>query len=658
MPSERGSGLPRAERERIERARHEVGRTSVTPRVARTLVGVFLVALALPHLAQLGLDPGFYGGTGNRPAAPSGPAAVPEQAGAIDRVLAANRALLAGAQALEDRLADESVVGRYVRPFVQRGMTGWLGAGTAQVEVGSGGWLYFRPDIDHVTGRGFLSPHHLARRADEGDTLAPPSHPDPRPALLTLGDALRRRGVRLVVMPTPVKPSVEAAGLGAARLRARSLSSPVPSSEREAAGLGAARLRAPIVTNRSYPRFVAELEAAGVAVFDVAATLAAMRREGEGPLYLATDTHWRPGTVRRVAADLAAFVESGAALSEDEAALSEGGAALSEGGAAFSEDGAALSEGGAVLSEGGAVLSEGGAALSEGGAAPSGRGAFAERGDYRLRPVEVTNTGDTARLLGLGPAAARFPPETVRVERVETAEGEPWAPARGAEVLLLGDSFTNVYSLGALGWGTSAGLAEHLSFALGRPVDRLAQNDDGASAPRRLLAAELARDPDRLAPTRVVVYQFAARELSQGDWRPVDLDAAAAPPPAADRFWSAEEGVRATVEATVRAVGPVPRPGSVPYRDHIVAILVGEIDVLSGPAVARGREAVVYARSMADNELTPAAALRPGDRVRLALEPWSRVAGELDGISRGELDDARLLTVIPWWGTPSGVANR
>ena len=571
-PSERRSGMPRAERERIARARAEVGRTAVTPRVARVLVACFALALALPHVAQLGLDARFYRELGRGAAAARG--AVPT--GAMERVLAVNRGLLARARELEDRLADESVVGRYVRPVVQRAMTGWLGAGTAQVEVGSGGWLYYRPDLDHVTGRGFLSPHHLARRATAGDTLTPAVHPDPRPALLALGDALRRRGVRLVVMPTPVKPSVEAGGLGSARLRV------------------------PIVTNPSYRRLVAELEAGGVAVFDVAGTLAALRREGEGPLYLATDTHWRPETVRRVAADLAAFVEGEAALAE-----------------------------------------------------PSG--------GYRIRPVEVTNRGDTARLLGLGPRAPRFPAETVRALRVETAEGEAWVPAGRAEVVLLGDSFTNVFSLASLGWGTSAGLAEHLSYALGRPVGRLSQNDDGASAPRRLLAAELARDPDWLAATRVVVYQFAARELSQGDWRPIRLDAQGAPdapdapdaPAAGDAVWSAEEGVRATVEATVRAVGPVPRPGSVPYRDHIVAVLVDGVEVLDGPPAARGREAVVYLRSMADNELTPAAALGPGDRVRLALEPWSNVAGELDGISRGELDDPRLLAALPWWGTPT-----
>ena len=568
MSAERRIGLPRAERERIARARAEVGRTAVTRPVARGLVALFVTALALPHLVQLGLDPRFYGEAGRGPIAAPGQAAAP--AGAIERARAANRALLARARRFEDRLADESVVGRHVRPFVQRLMTVGLGAGTAQVEVGSGGWLYYRPDLNHVTGPGFLSPHHLARRAAEGDTLAPAIHPDPRPALLALGEALRRRGVRLVVMPVPVKPSVDADGLGPLRLRA------------------------PIVTNRSYPQLVAELEAGGVAVFDVARTLAAMRREGAGPLYLATDTHWRPGTVRRVAADLAAFVEREVPLA-------------------------------------------------------------ARGGGRSLRPVEVTNRGDTARLLDLGPAAGRFPPETVRIERVETEEGVPWAPAREAEVLLLGDSFTNVYSLGSLGWGTSAGLAEHLSFALGRPVGRFSQNDDGASAPRRLLAAELARDPDRLAGTRVVVYQFAARELSQGDWRPIDL-AAGAVPAAGAELWSAADGVRATVEATVRAVGPVPRPGSVPYRDHIVALHVEGIEILTGPAVASGREAVVYVRSMVDNELTAAAALGPGDRVRLTLEPWSRVAGELDGISRGELGDPRLLAVLPWWGSPPGAA--
>lgn len=137
-------------------------------------------------------------------------------------------------------------------------------------------------------------------------------------------------------------------------------------------------------------------------------SLAAMRREGFGALYLATDTHWRPETMEWIAAELAGFIEREAALSEP-------------------------------------------------------------TGGYRQRRVEITNEGDTARLLDLGTHQTRSPRETVTVTRIETVRGEAWAPDRSAEILLVGDSFTNLYSLASLGWGVSAGFAEQLSFALGGP---------------------------------------------------------------------------------------------------------------------------------------------------------------------------------------------
>ena len=79
------------------------------------------------------------------------------------------------------------------------------------------------------------------------------------------------------------------------------------------------------------------------------------------------------------------------------------------------------------------------------------------------------------------------------MRRILTADGRPWRPDPTADVLLLGDSFTNIFSLEAMGWGTAAGLAEQLSFVLGRPVDRLVQNANGAFATREALARELAR---------------------------------------------------------------------------------------------------------------------------------------------------------------------
>ena len=211
-----------------------------------------------------------------------------------------------------------------------------------------------------------------------------------------------------------------------------------------------------------------------------------------------------------------------------------------------------------------------------------------------------------------------YPRETVTVTRIETVGGEAWAPDRSAEILLVGDSFTNLYSLASFGWGVSAGFAEQLSFALGRPVDRISQNDNGALAPRRLLAAEVTRDAGRLASTRVVVYQFAARELSQGDWQPIEMEIGTAPGEGGDGFWAPDIDSIATVEATVAATGAIPRPGSVPYRDHIVAVHITEIKVLARLVADTPPTAVVYLCSM-DRQRIYRRSRLPGSRSGKAL---------------------------------------
>jgi alginate O-acetyltransferase complex protein AlgJ len=63
-----------------------------------------------------------------------------------------------------------------------------------------------------------------------------------------------------------------------------------------------------------------------------------------------------------------------------------------------------------------------------------------------------------------------YPSEKISIRQV-TSGNSLWRPSKDADVLLLGDSFSNVFSVEAMGWGESAGLAEHLSVALGRPID-------------------------------------------------------------------------------------------------------------------------------------------------------------------------------------------
>jgi hypothetical protein len=211
--------------------------------------------------------------------------------------------------------------------------------------------------------------------------------------------------------------------------------------------------------NASFDELRRRVEAAGVLWVDPAPLLAAAA--ATEPQFLRTDTHWTPGAMDATARQLAAAIRP--------------------------------------------LLSA------------------RESTGWRRVPLEVDGEGDIEAMLRLPPRHDLYPPERVEVQRVLAPGGRGWAPDRRAEVLLLGDSFTNVYSVPALGWGAGAGLAEQLGFHLARGVDRIAVNDDGAWATRERLAADLARGVDRLAGKRVVVWQLAVRELSGGDWRPVPL---------------------------------------------------------------------------------------------------------------------------------------
>ena len=550
---------------RIEAARREVGHTEVHRSVAQLLVGVFLMLIVGVPLAQLVVDPGFY--TTARPAVRSAqdPAGQTRPRSALRALLDRNRSLLAAIDQVDDLITDDSLVTNVIRPPTQYLLTTLLGTGTAQVHRGTQGWLFYGPDVAYVTGNGFLAPAQLARRATRGDTRGAAEQPDPRPVIFDLHQQLARRGIDLIVMPTPVKP-----GVHPERLTRR------------------ARGSAGIARNPSYGSFVEELTQRGVLVFDVATELEGMKRVTAEPLFLATDTHWRPDTVVLVAERLASFIDQHANLPGRPPTL------------------------------------------------------------YRTSQVVVTNSGDTLRLLDLPAAQAAYPAETVTLRQIASPDGEVWRGDQDADVLLLGDSFANVFSLDELGWGTAAGLAEQLSFALQRPVDRIAQNDNGAHASREALATELGRGRDRLDGKRVVIFQFANRELGQGDWRVVDLTVGAPPDLAA--FVSPRPGLQLEVRGVVAEIGPVPRPRSVPYKDHIVGVHLTQIAAETAGPPVDGTEALVYLWSMQDDELTPVADLRAGDPIHLRLEPWADVANDLDGINRGEVGNLSVRFAEPWWG--------
>jgi alginate O-acetyltransferase complex protein AlgJ len=239
-----------------------------------------------------------------------------------------------------------------------------------------------------------------------------------------------------------------------------------------------------------------------------------------------------------------------------------------------------------------------------------------------------------------------YRPETVTIHEVQAGDG-PWRPSKTADILLLGDSFSNIFSLGALGWGESAGFAEQLSHALGgRPLDTILRNSDAAFATREILSRELARGRDRLAGKKLVVWQFAARELAFGDWKMLEMKLGQ-PMPA--KFFVPKTGETVVMSGTIEAMSNVPRPGSVPYADHILALHL--IDLApEGSSRSESLEALVYIESMRDNVLAPAARFRPGDRVTLRLRSWVDVADEREKINRSEVDDPAIQLEEPCWG--------
>jgi alginate O-acetyltransferase complex protein AlgJ len=243
----------------------------------------------------------------------------------------------------------------------------------------------------------------------------------------------------------------------------------------------------------------------------------------------------------------------------------------------------------------------------------------------------ITARGDIANMLKLPDVDDIFPRQTVEVVQYDTV------PERGSEVLLLGDSFANIYSFDAMGWGARAGFAETLAHELGRPIDVIARNDAGAHASRDALAGEFLHGRDRLEGKKVVVWEFAVRELVSGDWTDTPLELAER---GRGDFLVVEEP--RTVTATVLAVTSVPRPNSAPYKDHVMSLHLGDID--------GSDEALAFAASMRDNVWTDAARLRIGDTVEITLKPWADFEAEYGSWNRSEFDDVDLLLQEPCWG--------
>lgn len=439
-----------------------------------------------------------------------------------------NDTLKKGFQDYEDSLNETTPVREAFLEPLQKVLLNAFGTGNGKVIVGKDGWLFYPEDVDYLLDSGFMRPVRQWKRRQGG------VQPDPVQAIVRFNDDLKARGIRLIVLPVPVKACFYGDKLHASEA---------------------------YLENKDYRQFLDVLGQHGVEVLDLNEDFHKLQLAGTEP-FLKTDTHWTPEAMDLAAERCAAMLGCGNPL---------------------------------------------------------------PRGDE----TTVMNTGDTAALLKLEDNP--YPRETVTIRQFDVV------PDTASDVLVLGDSFANIYSMEAMNWGIRGGFTEHLAARLGRPIDVIARNDGGDYASRSILARELARGRDRLAGKKTVIWVFSARKLPDGDWKSFDLSVGEAP---GSSFLAIEEPRMVT--ATVLGVTSVPRPNSAPYKDHVMSLHLGDID--------GNGEVLVFTASMRDNVWTDAARLRIGDTVEIELKPWADFEAEYGSWNRSEFDSVELLMQEPCWG--------
>lgn len=439
----------------------------------------------------------------------------------------------------EDTLEEESVLTDWLLPSVQTILTQVFFIGNEQAYLGRDGWLFYRADIDSLIG--------VDSQKTASAALA---------AIIDFNRQLQARDITLIIMPTPVKPTIHPEKFSA---RYRASNAPIH--------------------NPNYAAFVEALVSERVPVYDPSLLLfAAARQEAQ---YLKTDTHWKPEAMERVAQHLSAFITEQIELSADSSFV------------------------------------------------------------YTKTTEDTVNIGDIAKMLKLPTDQKLFPRERVTRRVVETPIDRQ--SAQDSEILFLGDSFSNIYSLTGMGWGDSAGFVEHLSAALARPIDKIVINAGGADATRHALVQALNRGYDRLAGKRVLVYQFAARELFSGDWKLLSIPQVQTAEQLETTF--IDQGAAITVTATIKAKTDPPMPRTVPYAECIIALHLENTDTSDLPEAF-----VVFLWGMRENQWTDAATFKVGQKVKLRLRPWAAVETNYGSYNRKELEDADAWLLDIYWG--------
>jgi hypothetical protein len=102
------------------------------------------------------------------------------------------------------------------------------------------------------------------------------------------------------------------------------------------------------------------------------------------------------------------------------------------------------------------------------------------------------------------------------------------------------------------------------------------------------------------------------------------------------------------VSGIIKAISVSPKPGTVAYKDCVIAIDLGNVKVQSGTLA--DSEILVFVWGMKDNKLTTASSYSVGQTVTFKLTAWDKVESKFGGYNRIELNGDNIDALNLYWG--------
>ena len=336
------------------------------------------------------------------------------------------------------------------------------------------------------------------------------------------------------------------------------------------------------VRHRDSDSFYGTVRESGCAVIDIADTFWEMKNEDatKGPLFLKQDTHWRPRGMMAAVDAVAKYLAARPWFQQ----LPESTVSL------------------------------------------------------RTEVVESKHVGDLVEKLDLPMAGDLFSEELATLTRVLDAEtGQSVASDRESPIVVLGDSFVNVFDDPSLGFAVgsppreevdagrcSAGFAQHLAMRLKRSLDVIAVNGEASTGVRAQFAR---RSDDEVRAKKAVIWVIAARDLFLSETPATDLvrwdDVVfnSTQKPVKPEHASNQQQIIVVGKVTMKSA--ITNPREVAYKNalYTIDLQIDEIESGALPRIGQDSPLRVVLWAFKNREYQPESNLKVGEQIRVRLVP-------------------------------------